>query len=83
MQRLKLSAVRRPMEMQEQLIEKKIKFWIVDAYRVAREAKMGVRINTVMQTCFFKLAGILEDVEAFGDDLELKDDVTVLAVEAE
>ncbi len=53
-----------PIEMQEQLIEKKIKFWIVDAYHVAREAKMGVRINTVMQTCFFKLAGILEDEEA-------------------
>ena len=35
-----------------------MKFYVVDAYRVAREAEMGVRINTVMQTCFFKLAGV-------------------------
>jgi pyruvate-ferredoxin/flavodoxin oxidoreductase len=53
-----------PIEMQQQLIDKKIKFWIVDAYQVAKKAQMGVRINTVMQTCFFKLAGILDDEEA-------------------
>jgi len=53
-----------PAEMQQQIIEKKLKFYVVDAYRVAREAKMGVRINTVMQTCFFKLAGILPEEEA-------------------
>jgi len=45
-----------PREVQEQIIQKKLKFYVVDAYRVARETGMGVRINTIMQTCFFKLA---------------------------
>ena len=31
---------------------------MIDAYKVAAKAEMGVRINTVMQTCFFKLAGV-------------------------
>jgi pyruvate-ferredoxin/flavodoxin oxidoreductase len=53
-----------PIETQRQIIEKKLKFYVVDAYKVAREAQMGVRINTVMQTCFFKLAGILPEEEA-------------------
>jgi len=53
-----------PVEVQEQIIRKKLKFYVVDAYHVAREAKMGVRINTVMQTCFFKLAGVLPADEA-------------------
>ncbi len=53
-----------PLEMQEQIVEKKLKLYVVDAYKVAREAKMGVRINTVMQTCFFKLAGVLPEEEA-------------------
>jgi len=53
-----------PVEMQEQILEKKLKFYVVDAYHVAKEAQMGVRINTVMQTCFFKLAGILPEDEA-------------------
>jgi len=51
-----------PVEVQEQIVEKKLKFYVVDAYRVAREAQMGVR--TVMQTCFFKLAGVLPEEEA-------------------
>ena len=53
-----------PVEMQKQIIDKKLKFWVVDAYHVAKEAEMGVRINTVMQTCFFKLSGILPEDEA-------------------
>jgi len=53
-----------PQETQQQIIDKKLKFYVVDAYRVAREAEMGVRINTVMQTCFFKLAGMLPEDEA-------------------
>jgi len=53
-----------PIEVQEQIIEKKLKFYVVDGYRVAREAKMGVRINTAMQTCFFKLARVLAEEEA-------------------
>ncbi len=53
-----------PVEVQEQIIEKNLRFYVVDAYRVAREAKMGVRINTAMQTCFFKLARMLPEEEA-------------------
>ncbi len=53
-----------PLELQQQIVEKKLKFYVVDAYSVARDAQMGVRINTVMQTCFFKLAGVLPEKEA-------------------
>jgi len=62
-----------PVETQTQIIEKKLKFYVVDAYRVAREAQMGVRINTVMQTCFFKLADILPEAEAIA---RIKDAIT-------
>ncbi len=48
-----------PVEVQQQIIDKKLRFYVVDAYRVAREAQLGVRINTIMQTCFFKLSGVL------------------------
>ncbi|MEE8425394.1 MAG: pyruvate:ferredoxin (flavodoxin) oxidoreductase, partial [Elusimicrobiota bacterium] len=50
-----------PIEVQKEMIKKKLRFFIVDAYRVAAEAGLGVRINTVMQTCFFKLADIIPD----------------------
>jgi pyruvate-ferredoxin/flavodoxin oxidoreductase len=53
-----------PAEVQEQIIKKKLKFYVVDALRVAREANMGVRINTIMQTCFFKLAKMLPPDQA-------------------
>ena len=53
-----------PVEVQRQIIDKKLKFYVVDAYHVAREADMGVRINTIMQTCFFKLAGVIPADEA-------------------
>jgi len=53
-----------PIEVQKQIIEKKLKFFVVDAYRVAREADMGVRINTIMQTCFCKLCGVIPADEA-------------------
>ncbi len=53
-----------PKEMQEAIIEKKIKFFAIDAYEVAKKVKMGVRINTIMQTCFFKLAGMMPADEA-------------------
>ena len=45
--------------MQEHLIAKKMSFYVIDAYQVAREAGMGSRINTVMQTCFFAISGVL------------------------
>ena len=57
---------RLPQEIQQTIIDKKLKFYVVDAIKVAREAGMGNRINTVMQTCFFSIAGILESDEAIG-----------------
>jgi pyruvate-ferredoxin/flavodoxin oxidoreductase len=48
-----------PREMQEQIIEKKIRFFAIDAYDLAKRAGMGTRINTIMQTCFFAIAGLL------------------------
>lgn len=49
-----------PMLMQEAIIKKKIKFFVVNAFKVARDSGMGGRINTVMQTCFFAISNIIE-----------------------
>ncbi|MCK5923389.1 MAG: 2-oxoacid:acceptor oxidoreductase family protein, partial [Methylococcales bacterium] len=48
-----------PRTMQETIIDKELHFFVVDAVKVARETKMGRRINTILQTCFFALSGIL------------------------
>jgi pyruvate-ferredoxin/flavodoxin oxidoreductase len=48
-----------PRQMQEQMIAKRIKFYIIDAYDVAAKTGMEQRINTVMQTCFFAISGVL------------------------
>ncbi len=53
-----------PRRLQEQAIEKRIRIHAIDAYAVAQEAGMGRRINTIMQTCFFALSGILPRDEA-------------------
>ncbi|MFN3820912.1 MAG: pyruvate:ferredoxin (flavodoxin) oxidoreductase, partial [bacterium] len=53
-----------PRLMQKQIIEKKMKFYVIDAYKVARETGMGERVNTIMQTCFFAISGILPREEA-------------------
>ena len=42
-----------PKEVQQDIIAKEIKFYVIDAYQVAKNTQMGVRINTIMQTCFF------------------------------
>jgi pyruvate-ferredoxin/flavodoxin oxidoreductase len=55
---------RLPRVSQEQIINKKLKFYAIDAYDVARKSNMGSRINTVMQTCFFAISGILPKDEA-------------------
>ncbi len=55
-----------PRAVQEQIIAKKLRFYVIDAYRVAKENGMGGRINTVMQTCFFALSGALPRDEAIG-----------------
>ncbi len=56
-----------PRSMQQQIIEKKMKFYTIDAYKVARETGMGERVNTIMQTCFFALSGILPKDEAIAE----------------
>jgi pyruvate-ferredoxin/flavodoxin oxidoreductase len=55
---------RLPREIQQTLIDKHITFWVIDADAVALESGMGNRINTIMQPCFFKLAGVLPADEA-------------------
>ena len=55
---------RLPREMQEQMAEKRIRFFAIDAYDLAKQVGMGGRINTIMQTCFFGIAGILPREEA-------------------
>ena len=49
---------------QQAIIDKKLKFYVVDAVSVARAAGLGQRVNTVLQTCFFALAGVLPHDEA-------------------
>ncbi len=49
-----------PRKIQKSMIEKNIKFYVIDAYKVAGETGMGVMINTIMQTCFFAISGVLE-----------------------
>src|SRR5437762_11009158 len=53
-----------PFEVQEQIIEKRLRFFVIDAYAVAKAAGMGTRINTIMQTCFFAISGVLPRDEA-------------------
>jgi pyruvate-ferredoxin/flavodoxin oxidoreductase len=53
-----------PRPMQEQLIAKRAKFYVIDAYQVARDTGMGSRMNTIMQTCFFAISKVLPREEA-------------------
>jgi pyruvate-ferredoxin/flavodoxin oxidoreductase len=53
-----------PQEVQKQIIDKKLRFYVIDAYKVAKETGMGARINTIMQTCFFNISGVLPPDEA-------------------
>jgi pyruvate-ferredoxin/flavodoxin oxidoreductase len=53
-----------PKTAQEEILRKKIDFYVIDGYKVAREAGMGTRINTIMQTCFFAISGVLPREEA-------------------
>jgi len=55
---------RLPRQAQETILKKKLKFFVIDGYSVARETGMGTRINTIMQTCFFAISGVLPPVEA-------------------
>jgi pyruvate-ferredoxin/flavodoxin oxidoreductase len=53
-----------PREMQEIILKKKLRFFVINAYEVAKNTGMGVRINTIMQTCFFAISGVLPSKEA-------------------
>ncbi len=48
-----------PLEMQEEIVARKLRFFVVDAFRIAREAGLKGRINTIMQTCFFAITKTL------------------------
>jgi pyruvate-ferredoxin/flavodoxin oxidoreductase len=56
-----------PKTVQKIIIDREVKLYIIDAYEVADKAKMGTRINTIMQTCFFKLAEVMDTDEAIGE----------------
>lgn len=53
-----------PCEVQEGIIQKNLQFYVIDAYEVARKTGMGSRINTIMQTCFFAISGVLPREDA-------------------
>jgi pyruvate-ferredoxin/flavodoxin oxidoreductase len=53
-------------DMQKTIIQKKIKFYTIDALKISEAAGLGARINTVMMTAFFKISGVLEENEALG-----------------
>jgi pyruvate-ferredoxin/flavodoxin oxidoreductase len=53
-----------PREVQETIITKKLQFYVINAYDVAEKTGMGNRINTIMQTCFFAISGVLPREEA-------------------
>ena len=53
-----------PRPVQQQIISKKLQFYVIDGYSVAKDTGMGQRINTIMQTCFFAISGVLPREEA-------------------
>ena len=55
-----------PRKVPQQILNKELRLFVIDAYRVARQAGMGGRINTIMQTCFFALSRVLPQDAAIG-----------------
>jgi pyruvate-ferredoxin/flavodoxin oxidoreductase len=53
-----------PRQVQETILKKKLRFYVIDAHKVARDAGMGGRTNTIMQTCFFAISDVLPREEA-------------------
>jgi len=53
-----------PTKMQQEMLAKKIRFYVIDGYAVAEKTGMGRRINTIMQTCFFAISGVLPQAQA-------------------
>lgn len=56
-----------PCEVQQSIVDKKLRFFIIDGNEVAKATGMGGRINTIMQTCFFAISGILPRDEAIDE----------------
>ncbi|MDQ1287086.1 MAG: pyruvate-ferredoxin/flavodoxin oxidoreductase [Actinomycetota bacterium] len=50
-----------PVEVQQQIIDKNLRFYVIDAVQIAREVGLGSRINTIMQPCFFHLSGVIPE----------------------
>ena len=55
-----------PVEVQKQLISKKLKFYVIDAIKIAEDLGLGARINVIMQTAFFKISNVIELDQALG-----------------
>jgi pyruvate-ferredoxin/flavodoxin oxidoreductase len=55
---------RLPREVQAQIVEKRLRLFVIDAYAVARASGMGRQINTIMQACFFAISGVLPQDQA-------------------
>lgn len=53
-----------PRTTQQRIIDKKLRFYVIDAVKIARETGMGARTNTIMQTCFFAISGVLPKEDA-------------------
>jgi pyruvate-ferredoxin/flavodoxin oxidoreductase len=53
-----------PRHIQQHIVDKKLKFYVIDATNVAKKTQMGGRINTIMQTCFFAISGVLPRADA-------------------
>jgi pyruvate-ferredoxin/flavodoxin oxidoreductase len=53
-----------PLKVQEAITAKNLRFYVIDGYQVAEESGMGRRINTIMQTCFFAISGVLPREQA-------------------
>ena len=68
-----------PVEVQEEIIKKHLKLYSIDAVEVAKQTGMGRRINTIMQTCYFALSGVLprdEAIKAIKKSIEKKENKT-------
>jgi pyruvate-ferredoxin/flavodoxin oxidoreductase len=52
-----------PVEVQQQIIDKRLRFFVIDAFKLAKDVGLGTRINTVMQPCFFYLSGVMPQAE--------------------
>jgi pyruvate-ferredoxin/flavodoxin oxidoreductase len=53
-----------PVEVQKQIIDKKLKFYVIDGTKIADEVGLRGRINVTMQTAFFLISGVLEEAKA-------------------